>query len=227
MPNDAPISLDGASSTGPAQPGIPQPATGGNALAQNASLGKHGNGSAVKDCTCAPCEAERQKWRDKRKRKKAPGAPDPVAVIPRAAAPFVASPQSFIPAPDGALPPIPWVKGDLMEVSGDLIGFADAALTESCKRDAAQISPAALELVAQKAPLSPELRTRLQSSLAGCSAKWMTKTGVSAEYKDEVILLGGLALWGRNIHGLKTELRDLIKEKLESEKKEKKNVGTN
>jgi hypothetical protein len=95
-------------------------------------------------------------------------------------------------------------------VASDAVTFVDALLVSGLKDDAAKLSPAALALVTKKAPIEPALKTRLESSLGACGAKWLNQAGVSAENKEEVILVGALATWLFGYVSLRSELKAMV-----------------
>lgn len=126
--------------------------------------------------------------------------------------PQAASVAGALPAPPPVPPPVLWTAADLKDVSADTVGFVDALLVSGLKDDAAQVSPAALKLVTERAPLNPTLKARLESSLGACGAKWLNAAGVSAENKEEVILAGALATWIVGYLGLRNELKAMVAE---------------
>jgi hypothetical protein len=125
------------------------------------------------------------------------------------------APSASVPPPL-APPPVLWVKDDLKDVASDAVTFVDALLVSGLKDDAAKVSPAALALVTKKAPLEPTLKTRLESSLSAVGAKHLNAAGVSAENKEEVILMGALATWLFGYVSLRSELKAMVEENKKS-----------
>lgn len=109
----------------------------------------------------------------------------------------------------------------LQPLVAQLIPVAEGLDVESLKKLAAEVSPEAVALVAEKAPWNPMAKKTIETSAPEVFAKYMNRTGISAENAPEVAL--GIALAGI-IGGrlmVKSELEKMAREKRESEQASK------
>ena len=89
---------------------------------------------------------------------------------------------------------MPWSADVLRPLIEQLLPVAENLDVESLKKLAAEIGPEAVSVVAEKAPWNPLARETIKTSAPAVAAKWLNKTGISAENAPEVAL--GIALAG-------------------------------
>lgn len=106
-----------------------------------------------------------------------------------------------------------WVRGDLRAASDAVIKVTEAWDISSIKSAAAEISPEALAMVTAKAPWTPALKDQLVQATDGLAVKYLNKTGVSAENKEEVTLATLLPLLILERMSLRKTLREMAEAK--------------
>lgn len=110
-------------------------------------------------------------------------------------------------------PVVAWRAEDLKEFTDELIGAVEASRVESFSDKArkAQIPAAVVKEIAADSKFPRASKSGLEMSVPRVAAKWLNKTGVSAENKEEAVLIGSIAaifLQGRR---LASKLDELVK----------------
>jgi hypothetical protein len=139
-------------------------------------------------------EADRQKDADRKKiarastRPKEPKADPPPIPSANGQTQTTAGTLDLLPVGEGA-PPVPWKADDIRPLSDELIDTTDAACAKQIHDKAAKaLLPAVLvDKITTDAAWDPTAKTALKQSAPELAAKWLNKSGISAEYKHELV----------------------------------------
>jgi hypothetical protein len=138
-----------------------------------------------------------------RKRRKKLGLPPLPAIRPGPmAGPAEAEPPPLVAQPGTSEPPpangdfggVPWSADLLRPIFEQGVPVAEAACVANLtdKARAAKLDASLVQEVAAGAKFHPLAKQQIIEGGAAVAAKWLNKSGVSAEHADEVRLLGGL-----------------------------------
>jgi hypothetical protein len=163
-------------------------------------------------------EADRKKDADRKKSERAstrPKEPKPdPPPIPSAnsQAQTQAGNLDILPLGEGA-PPVPWKAEDIRPLSDELIDTTDAACSKQIHDKAAKaLLPAVLvDEITTDAAWDPKAKVALKQSAPELAAKWLNKTGISAEYKHELITASAVVRIGAGHMRVCNRLDELIR----------------
>lgn len=166
-------------------------------------------------CSCGKCEGRRAKWRDKAraaylKRTGAGPSPAPGGVVPPAV-PAGAGVPVQPPAPDPSPGPIAWDPALLRPILTEAINAKEKADLRDLISEAEPLGPEAVALVKQEGSWPDPIKVTLVSSGSKCGAKWLNRSGLSAEWADEVAIAGAVAALATSKHILINKLRAMAK----------------
>lgn len=194
-------------------------ASGGPASVSAGGIGS-GSHPYTRGCSCGRCEAKRSKWRDKsraahaRKSGGVPPVPPPPGVSP---APAVGGQPPAAVDPAG---PVPWTADLLRPIFGEVVPAVERARMKSRLSLAEKVGPEAVEVVKEKGGWPEPAKLTVINSGSRCAAKWLNKSGLSAEYSDEVALVGAIAAIAAGDRMVDQTLRKLIADKEEQRKRD-------
>lgn len=166
-----------------------------------------------RDCACARCAGQRQKWRDKDKARKLriPGAAMQSAPVPGASlAPAPGVQSNFVALPV-APPPVPWTPDLIAPLLREAVTLCERGDVSTLAKKALEISPACAELVRTEGGWPEAGKAAVVSGGSKTVAKYLNKFGVSAEYAPEIELGAGLLAILASRHALMGKLDEMAK----------------
>ncbi len=159
----------------------------------------------------------RAKWQRRQERKKAaaagtvsvPPPPPPPAPADVAPAPAVGDPASAG-VPLGG--PVPWTAANVQPLFSTLIPIGEGLAKESAVKEARDIGERAVNVVEKKYRWPQSAVKTIESYGPNVAAKWLNKTGVSAENAGEVILAGAIGAIIKSHCDAVAEIRAIARE---------------
>jgi hypothetical protein len=108
-----------------------------------------------------------------------------------------------------------WTADHFKPLVADLIPVAETLDIDAILKLAKNVSPEAVALCKEKAPWNVTAKTALNRSLPECLAKWLNAFGVSAEYREELVLVAALGSIAWGSYSLRRDLKEMAKENAE------------